>query len=216
MVGRSISASDWRVPALDMKKGLRIQSTRNKQALPRLVRLEARQSIARERLRNRYRPACIRILFVGESPPASGRFFYQADSGLYRAVRETFVQAFPLLKNTEFLDSFRALGCYLIDLCGEPVDKLTPTTRRYTCQIGEKRLAQKIRALRPQAIVTVVRSIRANVKRAQEDAGWTGRHLELPYPGRWHRHRAKFRRLLVRFLRQTLSNKMAGLGGRSL
>jgi hypothetical protein len=178
----------------------------------RPIKPQASRASARERLRNRYRPARIRILFVGESPPASGRFFYQADSGLYRAVRETFVQAFPPLANTEFLDSFCALGCYLIDLCGEPVDKMTPETRRYTCHMGEKRVAQKIRALRPQAIVTVVRSIRANLKHAQEDAGWTGRHLELPYPGRWHRHRTKFRRLLVPFLRQTLSNKMAGLG----
>jgi len=32
---------------------------------------------ARERLRKRYRPSPVRILFVGESPPASGRFFYQ-------------------------------------------------------------------------------------------------------------------------------------------
>jgi hypothetical protein len=160
--------------------------------------------MARERLRKQYRPDRIRILFVGESPPASGRFFYQADSGLYRAVRETFVQAFPSLKNREFLDSFRALGCYLIDLCGKPVDDMTRDARRQACRRGEKRLAQKIRELRPQAVVTVVRSIGANVTRAQECAGWSGRHLELPYPGRWHRHRTKFRRLLVPFLRQNL------------
>ena len=48
---------------------------------------------AREGLRNRYCPDSVRILFVGKSPPASGRFFYQADSGLYRAVREAFVAA---------------------------------------------------------------------------------------------------------------------------
>ena len=169
--------------------------------------------MARERLRRLYRPSRIRILFVGESPPASGRFFYQADSGLYRAVRETFVHAFPPLKNTEFLDSFCAFGCYLIDLCGEPVDNMTPDTRRQVCRTGEKSLAQKIRALRPQAIVTVVRSIGANVKRAQGRAGWSGRHLELPYPGRWQLHRSRFRRLLVPFLRQTFSSiKTTGRG----
>jgi hypothetical protein len=57
----------------------------------RLVGSDAKASIARERLRRRYRPDGVRILFVGEAPPASGRFFYQADSGLYRAVRDTFV-----------------------------------------------------------------------------------------------------------------------------
>ena len=75
---------------------------------------------ARERLRRRYRPARVRILFVGEAPPASGRFFYQADSGLYRAVRQTFLSAFPELKRAEFLESFRKLDCYLVDLCRSP------------------------------------------------------------------------------------------------
>jgi len=161
--------------------------------------------MARERLRKYYRPDRVRILFVGESPPASGRFFYQADSGLHRAVRETFFRAFPSLRNTEFLGSFCSLGCYLVDLCGEPVDNMTGDARRHACIRGEACLAQEIRALRPQTIVTVVRSIRANVRRAQEQAGWSGRHLELPYPGRWRRHRVKFEQLLVPFLRQTLA-----------
>jgi len=173
---------------------------------PRLVKPEARRAIAREQLRKQYRPDRIRILFVGESPPASGRFFYQADSGLYRAMREAFVQAFPSLKNAQFLDALCALGGYLVDLCGEPVDDLPQDARRQACARGEKRLAQKIRALRPHTIVTVVRSIRTSVKRAQENADWSGRHLELPYPGRWHRHRAKFRRLLVPFLRRNLGS----------
>jgi len=185
---------------------LRSPSNRGGSGSPRLVKPEARRAISRERLRKQYRPDRIRILFIGESPPASGRFFYQADSGLYHAVRETFVQAFPSLRDTEFLDSFVALGCYLIDLCGEPVDDMTPDARKQACHRGEKRLARKIRALRPQTIVTVVRSIRTNVRHAQERAGWSGCYLELPYPGRWHRHRMKFRKLLVPLLRQTFAD----------
>ena len=183
---------------------LRSPSNRGGSGSLRFVKREARRAFNRELLRKQYRPDRIRILFVGESPPASGRFFYQADSGLYRAIRETFIQAFPPLKDTEFLDSFCALGCYLIDLCGEPVDDMTRGARRHACRKGEKRLAQRIRALRPHAIVTVVRSIGANVKRGQERAGWSGRHLDLPYPGRWYRDRTNFRRLLAPFLRQTL------------
>jgi len=191
---------------------LRGQFTVEGQAFRRRVMVDARGAIARERLRKHYRPGRVRILFVGESPPASGRFFYQADSGLYRAVRETFLRAFPPLRNTEFLDSFCTLGCYLVDLCGEPVDNTTADARRHACRNGETHLAQEIRTLRPQTIVTVVRSIRANVKRAQERAGWSGPHLELPYPGRWYRHRTKFHRLLVPFLRQNLAEiRVSGL-----
>jgi hypothetical protein len=157
-----------------------------------------------ERLRQRHRPDHVRILFVGESPPASGRFFYQADSGLYRAVRDAFLTAFPPLKKTEFLDSFRSLGCYLVDLCGEPVDKMPRQARRSACRFGEVRLARTIRTLRPKIIVTVVRSINRNVRKAEDQAGWAGLRLELPYPGRWHRARMQFTRQLVPFLRKTV------------
>jgi hypothetical protein len=169
----------------------------------RPVEPEAR-SLARERLRTHYRPDRVRILFVGESPPASGRFFYQADSGLYRAVRETFHTALPSLRKAEFLDSFCALGCYLVDLCREPVDKMTRDVRRCACCSGEARLARTIRTLRPEIIITVVRSIGENVTRAREQAAWSGPHLELPYPGRWQRARLRFSRKLVPLLRKTV------------
>jgi hypothetical protein len=159
---------------------------------------------AKEVLRNRYLPDSVKILFVGEAPPASGRFFYQADSGLYRAVRDTFVAAFPALAEQNFLQSFRSLGCYLVDLCGEPVDQMTRTARQQICRASEIRLSRKLRQLQPKIIVTVVRSIAGNVKRAQERAGWSGQHVELPYPGRWHHYRAEFQRKLVPVLRKTL------------
>src|SRR6266576_3897174 len=110
-------------------------------------------SRARERLRKRYLPDPVRILFVGESPPASGRFFYQADSGLYRAVRDTFATAFPLLRESEFLDFFRSLGCYLVDLCGQPVDRMTRNAREHACRAGEVHLARKIRELHPKIMI---------------------------------------------------------------
>jgi hypothetical protein len=161
-------------------------------------------SRARDRLRKSYRPNPVRILFVGESPPASGRFFYQADSGLYRAVANTFATAFPSLSKREFLDAFRSLGCYLVDLCGQPVDHMTRHARECICHAGETRLARTIRELHPKALVTLVRSIGPNVRRAKDRAGWSGLYLELPYPGRWHHHRAEFARQLVPLLRKTV------------
>lgn len=159
----------------------------------------------REHLRRRYRPDQVRILFVGEAPPVSGRFFYRSDSGLYRAVRDTFLEAFPSLPTNEFLEVFRDLGCYLVDLCGEPVDHLARSVRTNICGTGEVRLARTIRTLCPTVIVTLVRSIRASVRRAQQMADWTGLHLELPYPGRWKHLRIEFQRQLVPVLLKTLS-----------
>jgi hypothetical protein len=143
------------------------------------------------------------MLFVGESPPASGRFFYQADSGFYRAVRDSFVGALPQFRKTEFLVLFRELSCYLVDLCERPVDRLSGKERRDVCQDGEARLSKIIAELQPEIIVTVVRSIAPNVRRAQELAKWDGQSLEVPYPGRWKTHRAAFDEALRPLLRKT-------------
>jgi len=172
----------------------------------RLVESDAKASIARERLRRRYRPDRVRILFVGEAPPASGRFFYQADSGLYRAVRDTFVSAFPAMRKAGFLESFRSLDCYLVDLCGNPVDHMNRKARRHICLSSEVRLSRTLQQLRPKIVVTVVRSISRNVRRAEELAYWSGLHVELPYPGRWLHHRTEFRRKLVPLLRKSVSS----------
>lgn len=162
--------------------------------------------LEKERLRRSYRPAQVRILFVGESPPASGRFFYQADSGLYRAIRNTFRAAFPALPEDDFLHSFQNLGCYLVDLCGKPVDDLTPEKRKQACRDGEVRLARTLKELQPRIVITVLRSISANVRRAQANANWKGLLVVLPYPGRWKEHRLAFEGALKPILRNELAD----------
>jgi len=146
----------------------------------------------RERLRRRFRPPEVRLLFIGESPPASGRFFYHGDSGLYRAMRSAFQSVDPAIGDDEFLEVFRASGCYLIDLCAEPVDKLDAKSRRDACGAGEASLVRSLARLQPAGIATLLRSIEGNVARAAARAGWHGPTIHLPYPGRWSRHREAF------------------------
>jgi hypothetical protein len=163
---------------------------------------QTKTSDAKERLRMGYRPKRVRILFVGEGPPASGRFFYQRDSGLYRAIRDAFVQAFPAIQNETFLQSFQELGCYLVDLCGRPVDRLGDSARRKARIAGEPRLGKILRQLQPAVAITVAKSIAQNVERAEKLANWSGVRVTLPYPGRWHRHRAVFLKGLMPVLRK--------------
>ena len=183
---------------------MELQRANLRKVVRKLDESDSEASMARERLRKRYRPDRVRILFVGEAPPASGRFFYQADSGLYRAVRDTFISAFPNLQKAHFLESFKTLGCYLIDLCRRPVDRLDRNARQRVCLAGEAGLNRTLRQLRPKIVVSVVRSISRNVRRAEDQAKWSGLHVELPYPGRWVHHRAEFRRKLVPLLRKSL------------
>ena len=146
----------------------------------------------RARLNIRYRPPCVRLLFIGEAPPASGKFFYKRDSGLYRAIRDAFRVVDESITDAEFLRVFQGAGCYLIDACPSPVDRLDLRSRRAACLASEPLLFRAIGKLQPQVIVTTVRSIRNNVERAASRAGWHGRILDLPYPGRWLHHRTVF------------------------
>jgi len=165
-------------------------------------------------LRARYRPARVRVLFVGEAPPASGAFFYQEDSGLYRAMAATFATAFPKMSDQRFLDSFRNMGCYLVDLCGRPVDRLAPADRRRARALGEKHLAVILEELRPRAIVVVVRAIEKHVVRAVQASAWRGSLVILPYPGRWHQHRARFNAELVPRLRTWRRTRLLAIPAR--
>jgi hypothetical protein len=156
----------------------------------------------RERLRESFRPRCIQLLFVGESPPASGRFFYSANSGLYRAMRMAFQIADPKIDGGNFLAVFQQCGCYLTDLWHEPIDRLAPDRRRALRKAGEKYLARQLKRFRPVTIASLLRSIENNVENAALLAAWRGRILHLPYPGRWSRHREAFVKALVPIIRR--------------
>jgi hypothetical protein len=156
----------------------------------------------RERLRQSFRPPHIQLLFIGESPPASGRFFYSANSGLYRAMRMAFQIVDSKVDDENFLAAFRARGCYLTDLSHEPVDRLDPVLRRAMRSDGEKFLAREITRLQPGIIAPVLRSIVRNVENAAARASWQGEILQFPYPGRWSRYREAFVKALVPVIRR--------------
>jgi hypothetical protein len=154
-----------------------------------------------EELRESFRPARVRLLFIGESPPASGRFFYNSNSGLYRAMRDAFQIAHPTVKEENFFETFRASGCYLTDLSKDPVDDMEPKGRRAACAAGEASLVKEIGQLKPDAIAVLLRSISGNVQRVVAEADWQGPIAYLPYPGRWARHRQAFIEAVVPIIR---------------
>ena len=80
-----------------------------------------------EILRSRYRPAAIKVLFVGESPPAGGTFFYLGNSILARHTQRAFQEVYraKFTGPCEFLTAFAGLGCFLDDLCLSPVNRTT-------------------------------------------------------------------------------------------
>jgi hypothetical protein len=140
-----------------------------------------------ELIRRRYLPREVRVLFVGESPPAGETFFYAANSNLYFGTEEAFLAAVPDLERKDFLEEFRRLGCYLDDLCLEPLNHLEAgdPLRVAARAEGQERLAEHIRIWRPKAIVVVMVAIAENVARANREAGLQNvRWHVLPFPSR--------------------------------
>lgn len=127
-------------------------------------------------------------LFVGESRPKNGTFFYLGDS---RLARFTF-QAFSLdMKGTESaaasLDGFRHQGFYLVDLCSQPVNGLVRRERTAARADGVMTLSKTIRETGPAAIVVVMKAIEPHVRLAasQADCGATPIFV-LPFPAMGH------------------------------
>jgi hypothetical protein len=121
-----------------------------------------------EDIRRSYRPQTIHVLFVGESPPAGGTFFYSANSNLFRYTNEAFeVVCGPVCGTGDsFLRFFQSRGCYLDDLCLEPVNRLRKPARRLKHRQGVQALAERIEAAQPRAFVVVMKAIEGYVRQA--------------------------------------------------
>jgi hypothetical protein len=137
----------------------------------------------REKLRTSFLPREMRVLFVGESPPAGGTFFYKGDSILFDATRNAFLQVYdePVIEG--FLSRFKDFGCYLEDLSAVAINRLPESQKRQFRREGEEGLAQKIRVWSPRAVVITMLGIEDNVRAALRVAGLSDRPVRaLPFP----------------------------------
>jgi hypothetical protein len=130
-----------------------------------------------EEVRQSYRPDRITTLFVGESAPHGGTFFYNQDSGLFREIRKAF------RGDASFLDDFERNGFYLDDLVSEPVNHLGNKDRRRLCHAAVSSLVARLRDYNPQAVVILLRSIEPMVRSSIRDAGLSCQIYCTPYPG---------------------------------
>jgi hypothetical protein len=133
-----------------------------------------------EKLRGKFRPRRITTLFVGESPPHNGTFFYQEDSRLYHRMRECFGAV------TNFLPEFMAKGFFLDDLVLSPINQIKDEHERNRLrQEGVLSLARRMAACQPLAVVSLMCAIKPMVGEAMREAGLLETPLYVtPFPGR--------------------------------
>jgi hypothetical protein len=140
-----------------------------------------------EAVRTRYRPERIKTLFIGESVPYSGAFFYRGNSATLRHMQCAIEPA--LGESGNFLDRFKASGWYLDDLVLTPVNNLTKSKRREKCRDAQKCLADRIAVYQPEAIVSLLLFIEPFVDAAARMAGSNAPRYAVPFPGNGHQGR---------------------------
>ena len=150
-----------------------------------------RQSNAEfERIRAQYRPEVVRVLLVGESRPKQGTFFYNGDSNLFRYTLDVFCRVLDVKFESadEFLQYFRKAGYYLDDLCLDPVNNMHKKSRKLARKAGIHQLANIIKACSPKAVISLMKGIAPNVRRAVARSGVVleqGFHC-VPFPSMGH------------------------------
>lgn len=106
---------------------------------------------AYEKLRDQYKPDNVDVLFVGESRPQGGTFFYQGNSALYRETKKAFDEF--LNEDVFTLNKFQNWKCWLYDICEDPVNGLADHDRNAEIQLNIPRLIDIIETLNPRAII---------------------------------------------------------------
>ncbi len=161
------------------------------------------------RARRKYRPRKVLFLFIAESPPSSGGFFYFGTTiGKDHLFRET-MKALEFWPEDEpmgagvdkrsMLRRFQSMGLYLLDTCVFPVDKLRPKERRKAVLSQTPRLINDVIKANPLRIFIVKSSIFNPVGMALSEAGLLTRVLNtgpVPFPS--HGNQPIYRSMLRR------------------
>jgi hypothetical protein len=148
-----------------------------------------------EDLRQLYKPNRVRVLFVGESPPAGRTFFYAGNSNLFRHTLEAFQIVYGSLcgTSTDFLKFFQELGCYLDDLCCDPINKgFSVQIREQKRQEGICPLAGRLEMMNPSAVVVTMQAIQEPVQQAMKLAHINHQPDVLPFPAYNNERRRKY------------------------
>ena len=136
-----------------------------------------------KRVREDFKPVCITTLFVGESVPAGGTFFYDGNSTLFNAMKKA------LDGKETFLEDFQRSGFYLDDLVEEPVNKMEKKARNARRRESIPSLTKRLRNYKPEAIVIAMCAIKPMVLQAVHDARVDCEIYCTPHPGfgNWNR-----------------------------
>ena len=154
-----------------------------------------------EPLRASYRPSKIKVLFVGESAPAGGAFFYRQTGQVHSQFRQ--VLAPHVGDCPTFIKAFQKAAFYLDDLVLEPVNWLSRSERKAAHAASVPSLASRLREYEAPLVVAFMKGIAAPVKAAIAASGTPCQFELVPFPG--NGRQAEFRSAMTAIIPKLLS-----------
>lgn len=134
-----------------------------------------------EPLRASYRPAKIKVLFVGESAPAGRAFFYRQTGQVHGQFRQALAP--HIGDSPTFVEAFKQAGFYLDDLVLEPVNWLFRSERQAIHAASIASLAKRLRDYDAPLVVGFMKGIKAPVKAAIAASVISCQFECVPFPG---------------------------------
>ena len=152
-------------------------------------------------LRGRYEPATVELVIVAESPPASGRYFYDPTGAVTEPLFSALMKRVGVSSATKDagLRAFQDRGWVLVDATYEPVNALGTTQRNSIIRRDCPLLVADLKRLASGKAVPIV-LVKANVCRLLEpvlrQSGFEvindGRPIYFPSTGRQEQFHAQF------------------------
>jgi len=159
-----------------------------------------------EEAREKFRPSSIKVLFIGESRPAGGKFFFSENSNLYSATKEAFEKASA---NNFDCEAFKQLGCWLYDVCDVPVNNMEPKDRKVRIREDAMALSEVLQRYNPKFIFVVKKGYFGNIVYPHVlKFGFIDGQTSCLLPFPLYQYREQYVRELTAMLKKTIFKKL--------
>jgi len=118
------------------------------------------------RIRKKYLPSKLNLLFILESPPVSGNYFYDETGKSTEPLFSAFMKflSYNPTDKKDGLEHFKSNGYFLVDATYKQVNKLKGKIRDYTILSDYSSLIDDLETLSPKKNVPII-LVKANICR---------------------------------------------------
>ena len=180
---------------------------------PSSVKKEPVRGDPRDIKRRDFKPSEIKVLFTCESiPHDTENFFYYKSSVLFDKTLEAFKKVFPKITQANFLQRFQAMGFYLDDLCGQPINQLKKGNDRKKRielrKLYEPDFAKRVELYKPQFVIITPMEIKDNIISVLSIAKSKTPFRDLPFPMGNQANKDNYVNGLVDLLKELIEKKI--------